>query len=425
VRTNWLAEQVGFLHRTVGDFLNKVDIKRQLVESAGVYFNPKVSLCHAFLAFIKSIPVPANFSTATTLESSIHELLRYAYMLETETGAAQAEVIDELERFLCSTHPATTCIKLNEKHRSLKVDRRLFPSDESDSVLELCVQHGLHIYLKVRLERDVSLVSSRSWSRSLLSYAFCRVKGARKHVKFDPTAMVRLLLDYGADPNATDDKSTPWRVFILNPNITPSKSKLELMDMLLSKGANPRDPEALFYTLTSEETDKALLVSMSAKLLHRGADPNSKGDTNKLTIWERYLQYLEQNKGDPQLDRTGQQNEFEQCKQLISYGADFDVKTYGKDVPELIDYVFGSLRVCGHSPGSEITDLFIQMRRREEAERGFLSRVWRATWSMCTQTKILGPDRIPRSVIEASHTADISLSSSAELERGVNVLSYQ
>jgi len=415
---SWFDERVGFLHRTVGDFLNKVDIKHQLIESAGVHFNPKVSLCHAFLAFIKSIPVPPNYGTAKILENSIHELLRYAHMLETEIGAAQADVIDELERFLCSTPPATTGIKFNGKHRSLKVDKRLFPRAESNSVLELCVQHGLHIYLKMRIERDISLVSSGSWSRSLLSHAFCPVEGARKHGKIDPTAMVRLLLDYGADPNATD-----MCMFITNSDITPSKSKLELMDMLLSKGANPGDPEPLIYTLT-RETDKALGVSMTAKLLHHGADPNAKGDTDKLTIWEQYLQVLELNKEDLQLDQTRQQNEFEQCKQLLSYGADFNVKRYGKDVAELLDNVFGSLRVCGRSPGTEITDLFIQMRRREDAERDFLSRAWRATWRMYAQTKILGLDRISRSVIEASHTTDLSLSSPAELERGVNVPWY-
>lgn len=295
VENSWLDERVGFLHRTVGDFLNKVDIKRQLLESAGVYFNPKVSLCHAFLAFIKSIPVPANFSTATTLESSIHELLRYAYLLETETGAAQADVIDEVERFLCSTHLATAGIKFNEKHQSLKVDRRLFPSSESISVLELCVQYGLHIYVKIRLERDASLVSSGQWPRSLLSHAFCPVEGARKHGKIDPTAMVRLLLDYGADPNVADGKSTHW---LLNRGDIQSTSKLELVDLLLSKGANP-----LLEFLT-KETDRALAVLIVAKLLHLGADPNSKGGHGGKTVRAEYLKYLEHNRGGLQLDKT-------------------------------------------------------------------------------------------------------------------------
>jgi hypothetical protein len=111
-------------------------------------------------------------------------------MLETETGAAQADVIDELERFLCSTHPVTIGIQFDEKHQSLKVDRRLFPNGESNSVLELCVQHGLHIYMKMRLERDTSLVSSGSWPRSLLSHAFCPVEGAIQHGKIEPLAMV-------------------------------------------------------------------------------------------------------------------------------------------------------------------------------------------------------------------------------------------
>jgi hypothetical protein len=424
VKPGWVAKRVGFLHRTVGDFLKKVDIKHQLIESAGVHFNPKVSLCHAFLAFIKLNPVPANFSNARTLQGSTHELLRYAYMLETETGAAQADVIDELERFLCSTYPATAGIKFNEKHRSLKVDRRLFPIAESNSVLEFCVQHGLHIYLKMRLERDGSLVSSLSWSRPLLSYAFRRGEGARTHGNFDPTAMVRLLLDYGADPNAKDGSlSTPWLSFIRNRGHFQSRSKLELVDLLLSKGADPRNPVVLLEILT-KETDRALAVLIVAKLLHLGADPNSEGSYRGKSIWWEYLRYLENNKGGLQLDKNGLQNEFKQVKQLLSFGADANVTVYVFSLRRLVDNVFGPLSVCGPSPGIEITDLVIQMRRREEAERGLLSRAWRATWRMYAQTSISGPDQIARSVIEVSHMADLSLSSPAELERGANVPSY-
>jgi hypothetical protein len=288
-----------------------------------------------------------------------------------------------------------------------------FSSAGFNSVLELCVQHGLHIYMKMRLERDTSLVSSGQWPRSLLSHAFCPVEGATKHGNIDPTAMVRLLLDFGADPNAKDEKSTPWRVFILDSDNTLSKSKLELMDVLLSKGANSRDPEVLLYTLTSE-TDKALLMAMAAKLLHRGADPNSKFNADNLTVWQRYLQSLERNKGGLQLIKTRLQNEFEQFKQLISYGADLNVKVYGKSVPELIEYVFFPLKLCGRSPSAEVTDLVSEMHRREEAERGVLSRTWRATWRIYAQTTILGPNRIPPSVGGLFHAADLSRSSLAE-----------
>ncbi len=176
-----------------------------------MHFSPNIPLCHAFLDFIKWIPVVANFSTGTILESSIHELLKYAHIHETETGAAEADVIDELERFLCSNHPATTGIKFNEKHRSLKVDRRLFPSAESNSMLDLCLQSGLQIYVKMRLERDTSSVSSGSRPRSLLSHAFCPAEGVWSYGygKIDHAAVVRLLLDDGADPNATDGNQLP------------------------------------------------------------------------------------------------------------------------------------------------------------------------------------------------------------------------
>lgn len=423
VENGWLDERVGFLHRTVGNFLNKVDIKSQLLESAGVSFNPKVFLCHAFLAFIKSIPVPANFSTATTLESSIHELLRYACMLETETGAAQPDVIDELERFLCSTHPATTGIKFNEMHQSLKVHRRLFPSSESSSVVELCVQHGLHIYIKIRLKRDASLVSSGQWHPSLLSHAFYPVEGAKKHGKIDSTVMVRLLLDYRADPNAADGNSTPWRIFILTRGDIQSSSKLELVDLLLSNGADPRDPDVLLKILT-KETDRALAVLTVAKLLHLRADPNSKGGHHGRTVWEEYLQYLENTRRvNLQLDNNGLQTEFQQVKQLLSSGADIKV-TVCVTFHDFIEYTIWPLRVCGRSPGTEIADLVIQRRRREEAERGFLSRACRTTWRIYAQTTTSGADSIPPSVIEASHAADLSLLTPAERERGADIPSY-
>jgi hypothetical protein len=228
---------VDFLHRTVGEFLNKKDINTKFIELAGPNFDTKISLCHGFLAAIKSIPAD---QARSTVETSIHELLNYAYMSEIETVIAQTEVLDELERFLCSACPSKTGIKLTQKRQSLKLDRNILIHSKSHSILELCVQHGLFIYVNHRLEQDPSLVSSRQWHQPVLSHAFNPAGVSGTFVRsIDLTTMVRVLLEHGADPNAVDGDSTTWCKFINNMIYNFSKSKLELMDLLLPKALIP------------------------------------------------------------------------------------------------------------------------------------------------------------------------------------------
>jgi hypothetical protein len=394
----WCNSRVDFLHRTVGGFLNRKHIKARFIESAGPNFDPKISLCHGFLAVIKSIPSLArkenqtvarsnSFSSGTILEDLIHELLDYAYTSELETLVPQTEVIDELERFLCSTHPSATGIKLNLKRQSLKLDRRVLMNSESQSVLELCVQHGLSIYMQHRLELDPSLVSSRKWHRPLLSHAFLPVKMATRHRVIDPATMMRLLLEHGADPNAVDGDSTTWYMFVHDMIDRPSKSKLELMDLLLSKGADPSAGRMLLETLTILSTSPAKVYQMSMfdKLLESGANPNSKFDDS--TVWKRYLGHLLHGKSGL-LNRNSLQNEFRQVKQLLLSGADphaISNDSDGMTVDEIIEATFSDYHT------TELLALLNQIRLRTDG--GFLSRVWKATWRGSVQRTSYEMDR--------------------------------
>ena len=366
----WDNNRVDFLHRTVGEFLNSKDIKERFIESAGANFDPKVSLCHGFLAVIKSIP------TLPEKEYLIHELLDYAYMSESETAVAQTEVIDELERVLCSAHPSRSGIKLNPMRQSLKLDRRLLLNSGSNSVLELCIQHCLSIYVKRRLELDDSLVSSRQWRRPLLSHAFFPADRTVRHHRIDPTTMIRLLLEHGVDPNAIDRDSTTWRKFVTDMIASPSKSKLELMDLLLFKGADAGAGSVLLETLTifSDSPAKAYQIYMFDKLLEAGADPNAQyGDS---TIWKRYLRYLWGCKGGLWTKNLWR-NEFKQVKQLLLSGADPNATAEGVMVDQIIEATFGT------HYATELLDIIRQARLRTDG--GFLSRVWKVPWRRSVQ----------------------------------------
>jgi hypothetical protein len=78
--------RVGFLHRTVGEFLNKRDIRARFIESAGPNFSSKISLCHGFLTVTKFIPPPLDRSSGTALEVEPRLYVRNRHRLSTDGG---------------------------------------------------------------------------------------------------------------------------------------------------------------------------------------------------------------------------------------------------------------------------------------------------------------------------------------------------
>jgi hypothetical protein len=366
--------RVDFLHRSVGDFLNRKDIKARFLESAGPNYNPRVSLCHGYLAQIKFVDItkvnggPAP-DIASSLRMLIHELLDYAYVSETETATAQIDVIDELERYLCSKHPWRSGIGLKQKQQSLKLVAGFLK--ESHTILELTVQHRLAKYLSHRLDRDPSLVSSKQWHRPLLSHAFFPSKSATRWRTVYPTSIVNVLLEYGADPNAADGNTTTWREFILAMIETPSKSKMETMNLLLANGADPCGGGSgllEILTIVSTSPAKSYQMAMFDKLMDAGANPNSKFDDS--TVWKRFLTHLIHGKSGLQ-NRNILKDEFKHVKRLLLAGADYSVVVEDQSVDAILQATF--------KPSHTIELMETISKRRAESSGGFLSRVWR--WS--------------------------------------------
>lgn len=95
------AEKVGFLHRTVVDYIQTEDISKKLVHLAGQDFEPGKVLLQANLGQLRSLLHLHRLTYIRPhLEQWILGCLYYAYMSEVTTGQAVEKELDELERMI-------------------------------------------------------------------------------------------------------------------------------------------------------------------------------------------------------------------------------------------------------------------------------------------------------------------------------------
>jgi len=95
------AERVGFLHRTVTDFLHTANIEEKLLQLAGDGFNPTKILLGANIGQLRSmIHLHRLIYIKPYLEQWILGTLYYAHELEVLNGIAEVEALDELDAII-------------------------------------------------------------------------------------------------------------------------------------------------------------------------------------------------------------------------------------------------------------------------------------------------------------------------------------
>lgn len=95
------AEKVGFLHRTVVDYIQTEEITRKLVHLAGQGFEPRTVLLQANLGQLGSfLHLHRLAYIRPRLEQWVLGCLYYAYMSEIATGAAAETELDKLDRMI-------------------------------------------------------------------------------------------------------------------------------------------------------------------------------------------------------------------------------------------------------------------------------------------------------------------------------------
>ncbi|KAL6399725.1 high-affinity nicotinic acid transporter [Ilyonectria robusta] len=95
------SERVGFLHRTVIDFLHTVDVRSKLLQLAGPDFNPNKVLLETNLGQLSSlIHLHGRTFILPHLQQWILGSLYYAHVIEASSGIPETDALDELEAII-------------------------------------------------------------------------------------------------------------------------------------------------------------------------------------------------------------------------------------------------------------------------------------------------------------------------------------
>ncbi len=212
--------RVGFLHRTVRDYLIAPQMRKMLNGWAAKGFDAISSLCRAHLAQIMSLPWPCEAMQRPSVVKEFFRLVNgfmyYASKLEREKGLSDVALINALdhaasnywerrndisELSLYSSPPESGV--LHWTNLELDLRRRDASERGEKTFLAKTVECGLRLYVTKILDAQPQLLREKR-GRPLLDYALRPRVVERRHkriIGFVDPDMVRLLLLHGADPN--------------------------------------------------------------------------------------------------------------------------------------------------------------------------------------------------------------------------------
>ncbi len=212
--------RVGFLHRTVRDYLIAPQMREMLNGWAAKGFDAILSLCRAYLAQIMSLPWSCEAMQRPSVVKEFFRLVNgfmyYACKLECEKGLSDVALIDALDHaastywerrnevsglsLLHSSSPKSRV--MHWTNLELDMRRREAIEREKKTFLAKTVECGLTLYVTQILDAQPQLLRKKC-GRPLLDYALRPrvIERPYRIIGFVNPDMVRLLLLQGADPN--------------------------------------------------------------------------------------------------------------------------------------------------------------------------------------------------------------------------------
>ena len=306
-----LVHGIDFLHRTVREFLLENQSVITPDKNQGFQAESFVSL--ALLWEFKCLPWPDMVSGYLELDqlcsSKVIKILCSARQAELVTTQAQSAVLDELER------------SIPQIRGDGLIDVRLMVfRDKATSIhfLPLCVATGLTEYVKIRISRSPLAVKDDLLEPALLVWANLDIPFSS-----NPMEMVQLLLDKGADPNKKTEQVYGFTVFSAYlcgvrdrfdafPLMREMREfkwlyHFRILDLLLQYGADPnvaRDGDTIwgffvFFDWKPVFTNCDSLFRIIQSFIDHGANPNLPWRGS--TIWEEFLDDL-YSRGDSATD---------------------------------------------------------------------------------------------------------------------------
>ena len=269
--------RIGFLHRTVRDYLVAPQMRKMLNGWAAKGFDAVSSLCRAHLAQIMSLPWPCEGLQRPSVVKEFFRLVNgfmyYAAKLEREKGLSDVALIDALDQAASiywerrNDVSGSSLLESSSQESGvvhwtnleLDVKRRDGSERRKKTFLAKTVECGLRLYVTQILDTQPQLLREKC-GRPLLDYALRPrlVERPYRTIGFVNPDMVRLLLLQGADPNEMisiyntkeTEGITVWAFFLWKIwldvkfwEYTPNSPRwveesFEVTEMLLKNGAN-------------------------------------------------------------------------------------------------------------------------------------------------------------------------------------------
>ena len=234
---------IGYLHRTVKDFLEQNDVWSEICRAAGPDFNYSLSLYNAQLMRLKS-PAGGLPDLKNTWEMIILAIV-YALRAAPQGSKRQIEIFAELDLVIGQAMTGSLSSHSGTRGSYLMFWRS--GSESHSSFLALAVRLQLTEYVSACLEdmMESTAKSEASWLlyTAVTSYEIKEIGMATLPAKLTHDRigrkMVQLLLVY-ADPNwRSRDGTTAWSKLLETPNLDQS---INIILDFLEAGADPRHP---------------------------------------------------------------------------------------------------------------------------------------------------------------------------------------
>jgi hypothetical protein len=207
--------KVQYIHRTAKDFLDTLDgQKTPIGKFRSTMYHVPTRLLKANVAYIKSCVKLNSHSRdeLTLLTPIIKRTMWLTNKAELETGHDEFEVLRDMEctltKLLGPSIPWSNFMAIDESSGVHSSPGGRIPGRDDDFV-SLAIMWGLNRYLAKALGEGNKLQNDKKGT-PYLDYAIPKFPGPRFKQKWD-LATIRLLLQYGCNPNQAFNEISPWQ----------------------------------------------------------------------------------------------------------------------------------------------------------------------------------------------------------------------
>jgi hypothetical protein len=203
--------KVDFIHKTVAEYLDSIDIQARVAETSGPTFDVNVAILNALVITFR------HGAYKRFLEMFSH----FNRQAERSTKKAQLTAVDELDIYLSDPCIRDEMMVLNphevtsrsgpegEHWANYVTEDYKRPCPWHDTTLAFAIRCGWELYVAEKLKEHGSGLPAKR-GRPLLDYAVRPEPTHSPYVYGMSSKIVKCLLEHGADPNATFNGYSAW-----------------------------------------------------------------------------------------------------------------------------------------------------------------------------------------------------------------------